>query len=302
MRFVLFALFLIVSSFAIASGKYVITPFGVRLEQCVLELPSGSTVSEGDGHLLIKRPVPNTADQFEFDKYEVPPECHEDIPMIYDKMIRRIQPTKPHPELDINGWLDYGGWYPPSGESNLQSFTVNQTVPGTPGNPSSNQVLFYFIGMQDNDSPGAVNIVQPVLTWGNGYNQWYIKSWACCPNNITTSSDPVFGLQDGDTFQGVISRESPSTWKIDSVFNGRHTTLNAQVGDYIYNWADVTLEVYEVTDCSDFAPNKAYFKDLDLMDDKGETLTPQWTFTGPTSCSGSIVQDSPTSVYIEHTP
>lgn len=27
--------------------------------------------------------------------------------------------------------------------------------------------LFYFIGFQDNDVPsGAVNIVQPVLTWG----------------------------------------------------------------------------------------------------------------------------------------
>jgi len=279
-----------------ASAKNVITPFGIRSEKCVIEVPSDTLIIEGDGVLLIQRPGALVAEEF-----AVPAECSEDIDEIHKKYVQRKRASNPTPELDINGWLDYGGWYPPAADSNLNSFTVSQVVPGTPGSPSGGQVLFYFIGMQDNDSP-AVNIIQPVLTWGNGYNQWYLKSWACCPSNITVSSPALFGLNDGDTFQGTVVRKSPSTWTIDSVFNGKHTTLNAQVGDYNYNWADVTLEVYNVNTCEDFAPGKATFNDLVLKDAQGDTLTPQWTFTGPTSCAGSIAQTSPTSVYIQHTP
>jgi hypothetical protein len=292
------ALLVIILSFAVifASAKNVITPFGIRPEQCVIEVDSETTISEGDGVLLIHRPGALVAEEF-----VVPPECANDIEDIHKKLIQRKRVPNPSPEIDINGWLDYGGWYPPQADSNLNSFTVSQVVPGTPGTPAGGQVLFYFIGMQDNDD-SAVNIIQPVLTWGNGYNQWYLKSWACCPSNITVSSKALFGLNDGDTFTGTINRKSPSTWTITSTFNGKSTTLNAQVGDYNYNWADVTLEVYNVDSCSDFAPDKAYFNQLTLKDVQGDLLTPQWTFTGPTDCGGSIVQVSSTSVYIEHTP
>jgi hypothetical protein len=275
----------------------VITPFGIRPEQCVIEVDSDATVSEGeDGVLLIQRPGSLVAEQF-----AVPPECSNDIEDIHKNFVQRKRVPNPTPELDLNGWLDYAGWYPPQAESDLNSFTVSQTVPGTPKTPAGGQVLFYFIGMQDNDSK-KVNIIQPVLTWGNGYNQWYLKSWACCPSNITVSSKALFGLKDGDTFTGTINRKSPSTWTIDSIFNGKHTTLNAQVGDYNYNWADVTLEVYNVDSCDDFAPNKANFNELTLKDAKGDKLTPKWTFTKATSCGGKIAQASDTSIYIEHTP
>jgi len=200
---------------------------------------------------------------------------------------------------DTNGWLDNFGWYPPGGEDNLKTFTSTYVVPDDPQNPADGQVLFYFIGMQDNDDPKAVNIIQPVLTWGNGYNQWYVKSWACCPSNITVSSPPVFGLKAGSSLQGVISRESASTWKIDSIFNGQHTTLNAQVGDYIYNWADVTLEVYGVKVCQDLARGKAIFNDLQMTDAQGQTLEPKWTGTGGTICGGSISSAGANSVVIQ---
>jgi hypothetical protein len=283
---------LLVSFFLFANGKYVITPFGIRPEKCVLQVPSGSTVSEGDGVLLVQKP-----DSLDIEEVAVPAECHQDIPEIHARMIQRKK--DPRPDLDINGWLDYGGWYPPQADSNLNKFTVSQTVPGNPPTPNGGQVLFYFIGMQDNDD-SAVNIIQPVLTWGNGYNQWYLESWACCPSNITVNSAPLFGLQAGSVFQGVIVRSSPSTWTIDSIFNGQHTTLNAQVGDYNYNWADVTLEVYNVVSCSDFAPGQAVFNDLALSDAQGDVLTPQWSFTGATDCSGTIQQTSANSVFIQH--
>jgi hypothetical protein len=287
--------FTLLSLFALISASKVLTSFGERPAECVLELPSGSTVTPNGNELLIKIPATESHDEF-LTSYVAPAVCSEDMDYIREKNILR----KGDPEA-TNGWLDYVGWYPPSGESNLKQFTSTYVTPNDPSNTNGNEVLFYFIGMQDNDSPNAVNIIQPVLTWGNGYNQWYVKSWACCPSNITVSSPPIFGLKAGSTLQGVISRESDSTWKIDSIFNGQHTTLNAQVGDYIYNWADITLEVYNVNGCTDLAKGKAYFNDLNLQDSQGQTLNPAWKPTGPTLCGGSIASNGANSYYIEHT-
>jgi len=298
--------FLLLSLLSVlAYTELVLTPFGHRPSECVLEVPSGSTVIPGEDDLLIIS-TPALDDQpSQIKYYKAPRHCGDDIEAIREK--RRAM-RKTGPQLassnvsETNGWLDYVGCYPPAGENNLRGFTSTYVVPENPGNANGKQVLFYFIGMQDNDNSSAVNILQPVLTWGNGYNRWYVKSWVCCPKNITVSSPPLFGLVAGSQVQGVISRESPSNWLIDSVFNGQHTTLNSQVGDYIYNWADVTLEVYYINDCTDLAKGKAYFNALVLTDAQGQALNPKWQkYSGATLCGGSIVAASANSYYIEHT-
>jgi len=278
---------------SVAFGPTVLTPFGERPSECVLELPSGSTVIPNGNELLNKIPATETTTEI-LTSYTAPAICAEDMENIRNKFRRNKAPG------ETKGWLDSVGWYPPSGENNLKSFTSTYVVPEDPVNNKGGQVLFYFIGMQDNDDPKAVNIIQPVLTWGNGYKQWYVESWACCPSNITVSSPPLFGLTAGSSMQGIISRETDSTWKIDSVFNGKHTTLNAQVGDYIYNWADITLEVYYVNTCQDFARGKASFNSLVLTDSQGENLTPNWSPTATTLCGGSISSAGPGSYVIQH--
>jgi len=295
----------------VAYTKIVLTPFGYRPQECVIEVPHGSTVIPGEGdQLVITTPSTTENAPAEVSYYTAPAHCGDDMQRIYEKRVLR-KPVDVEKDIigddDVgdpkatNGWLDYVGWYPPQGENSLKSFTATYVVPMDPQNKSGTQVLFYFIGMQDNDSPSALNILQPVLTWGNGYNEWYIKSWVCCPKNITVSSPPVFGLTGGSQFNGIISRESPSTWLVDSNFNGKHTSLNAQVGDYIYNWADVTLEVYSVNNCVDFAMGKAYFNALVLTDSQGQTLSPSWqNLSGATLCGGSIVPNGQNSYVIEH--
>jgi len=283
---------LLLAVISLSIAETVITPFGERPSECVLHLPSGSTVTPNGKELLIKIPATETTTEI-LTSYIAPDICSEDIPAIYERKVLK----KPS---ETNGWLDNVGWYPPSGENNLEAFNATYIVPQDPVNNHGSQVLFYFIGMQDNDAPNAVNIVQPVLTWGNGVNQWYVESWACCPSNITVSSPPLFGLTAGSSMTGIITRVSASTWKIDSIFNGKHTTLNAQVGDYIYNWADVTLEVYKVNTCQDFARGKMIFNNLDLVDSQGQSLNPQWQPTKPTLCGGSIQSNGAKSYYIEH--
>jgi len=282
-------------SIAVGSSM-VLTPFGERPSECVLQLPSGSTVIPNGNQLLIKIPATETTTEI-LTSYTAPAICGDDMEAIRQRQLKRA----PKAPGETNGWLDYVGWYPPTGENNLKTFTSTYVVPGDPTNNNGRQVLFYFIGMQDNDDPKAVNILQPVLTWGNGYNQWYVKSWACCPSNITVSSPELFGLTAGSSMQGSITRVSDSTWKIDSVFNGKHTTLNAQVGDYIYNWADITLEVYYVNTCQDFPKGKASFNSLVIEDAQGQNIAPNWNPTGTTLCGGSITSAGAGSYVIQHT-
>jgi len=275
----------------------VLTPFGVRSAQCVLEVESGSSIAQtADGLKITQRS--NTGQILSEQFVTVPEECHHDG-FVQNYLQNRRTTNKAFPP--INGWLDNGGWYPPSSQNNLNSYTSTYTVPGDP--PSDvGQVLFYFIGMQNNAYPGAVNILQPVLTWGNGIKGWNLASWDCCPSNITVASKSITGFGAGDLIDGTINRVNSDTWKINSVIqkSGANTTLTAQVGTYLYDWADVTLEVYGVTDCPQFAKGPMTFSKMVLKDAQGDTLAPQWGFTKTTQCTGVIQQTDSTTVTISH--
>jgi len=301
---------LLVALISVASGNetttidgqvYVITPHGLRLPQCVIEVPHNSTVSPApNGQLSIK--IGEGAAMIE--KFmDVPEECHKDVENVRQKLLSKRGLASVGKSLNLtfplNGWLDNAGWYPPSGENHLEKFSSTYVVPS--GNPRTrgSQVLFYFIGMQDNDS-NLVNIVQPVLTWGNGMQSWYVKSWICCPSNITVSSPPITGLNTNSQMNGVVERINANTWRVDSEFNGQHTTLNGQVGPMNYNWADVTLEVYSITACPDFASGSWQANNLNLVDQQGQKLNPGWTYTGATACGGNIRATGANSIAITH--
>jgi len=229
----------------------------------------------------------------------VPQSCHEDNIAERYRMSRQPQLM---PNAIINGWLDNAGWYPPAPQNHLQSFTATYSVPQNPA-ISTNNVLFYFIGMQDNEAPRTeVNILQPVLTWGNGIAGWNAASWACCPKNITYRSASLRGIRAGDTLLGDIHRVDSSTWSIDTRWNGQNVTLRAQVGNYNYNWADVTLEVYNIdtNQCGMFGNGPMKFSSLVLKDVQGETLSPKYTVTGPTACNGRLTIAGNGEIDIQH--
>jgi hypothetical protein len=274
-----------------------LTPFGLRPKACVLEVPSGARVLEETGGVRVHHPEYPGGEFF----YEAPQECHED-----NAVEKYLESRKAKGQWQLgasNGWLDYGGWYPPAGENNIDSFIGNYTVPSDPASDAG-QVLFYFIGMQDNAYP-SVNIVQPVLTWGNGVKGWNMASWDCCPSNITVESKTITGLMAGDLIGATIQRQDSITWLIDSKLwrTGQNTTLFAQPGSELYNWADVTLEVYYVATCAEFSSGQCWFTDLVLKDVQQQVLQPTWQFTKPTTCQGQIVQTPPggnNPIYIQH--
>jgi len=279
---------------ASAIEDMVITPFGPRLRQCVLEVESGSHIYETDDGLRVTREINGLLHSYEVD---VPLECHTDgfvEQLMHKRAMRRAENPVP------DGWLDNAGAYPLGKAGNISQFTGVYTVPGDPAS-NSGQVLFYFIGMQDNNF-AAVNIIQPVLTWGNGVSGWNLASWDCCPKNITVQSKTITGFAAGDEIKGTLKRQSDSTWLIDAtiVKSGANTTLTSHVGDYLYDWSDVTLEVYSVSVCAQFAKGPMKFTNLQLLGPNGETLKPTWSLTAATGCGGSITSDGANAFNITH--
>jgi len=291
--------FLFLSLVAFAAADLVSTPFGYRLRQCVLEVESGARVSSVPNGVQVTLES-NGVLQSSY-VHPVPEECHHDgfVESLIEK--RQSKPmTLPAAPLVPDGWLDYAGDYILGRGGNISSFNATYTVPGDPLTNSPQQDLYYFIGIQNNDSP-PVNIIQPVLAWGYLGPGWSVSSWCCCPTNITVKSKSITGFGAGDQIQGNMYRVNSNTWVIDSIIRktSANTTLQSQIGPYIYDWANVCLEVYSVNVCSQMAKGDAQFTNLVIRGPNGENLTPKWTLTGPTGCSGKIVMDS-TGINISH--
>jgi len=277
------------------SAKLVPTPHGMRPEECVLEVPNGAHVAEDNGRVRVT--VINDAGQPEVSFYNSPSICSADMERRPEMPRRSVQSPSFQP---INGWLDYAGWYPGKPDNNIQYMGSTYTVPNTPAS-NNQQTLYYFIGIQDNSSP-AVNILQPVLTFGPLQTGWYAESWACCPANISTHSSALTGLKSGTSMTGFVERLNADLWEINSAYNGKNTTLFSEIGGYNYNWFAATEEVYGVTQCNQFAGGPMAMAKMVLKDKQGNNLTPKWVFTKQEACGGTIteVNKSPLAVVIQH--
>jgi len=197
--------------------------------------------------------------------------------------------------LPADGWLDNAGYYPPGRVSSFDGF---YTVPGSPPTDGS-QVLFYFIGAENFQSGVGVTILQPVLTWGNGINGWSIASWNCCPSGQQHESSPVVGFGPGSRLYGAIG-EAGADWHVVSKWGSKQTVLTVAAAGRTFDWTDVTLETYRVANCNEFARGPMTFDDMTMHIAGGRAVTPSWTPTGATECSGRLVVRSPSSITIQH--
>merc|ERR1712080_120000 len=169
-----------------------------------------------------------------------------------------------------NAWLDNAGWYPPKSDGGISQFTATYINPA--GDPERGGcTLYYFIGSQNNGQ-GPVNILQPVLAYqGSG---WTYASWICCPSNISTTGNTV-RTKAGATMTGGLVRVDSSTWDVWGVNEaGQKTDLKQRVGPYEYTWADVTMEQYSYSSCSQSPKGPITFKDMKIYNKAGKQITP----------------------------
>eukprot|EP00729_Bicosta_minor_P021281 gene21281-12962_t len=190
--------------------------------------------------------------------------------------------------LPCNNWVDNAGMM--TGMSSVYS------VPETPPNGTgSGQTLFYFIGAENTDGtprggqppPSGRAILQPVLTfdpsaWCKGsktgwcYSSWY-ESW--------------FNLTSDDTFE-VVGKNSNT---------GKSTSLKCPRQGRKFNWADVTLEIYAIDSCTEFAKGPMLFDNVKLWDVNMSPIKPKWLLTSPNKpCKGKITLNTNGSLAVEH--
>ena len=66
-------------------------------------------------------------------------------------------------------------------------------------------------------------------------------------------------------------------------------------------WAVVTLEIYAIDSCSEFAEGPMLFDDVKLWDVNMSSITPKWWLTPPTKpCKGKITLNTNGSLAVEH--
>merc|ERR1712014_62207 len=116
-----------------------------------------------------------------------------------------------------------------------------------------------------------------------------------------STTGPTIGpFKEGDQMYGAMTRTNSYTWKIDTVINGKTSTLNARVGSYRYTWAVATFEDYGVSQCSQLPQKAVIFDTITLKDKDGSQVTPSWDLSGPTMCNGQTLSPSPDVVSIQH--
>ncbi|EAR99901.1 hypothetical protein TTHERM_00663800 (macronuclear) [Tetrahymena thermophila SB210] len=260
----------------IEGEQYIQTPYGLMLKECVQNVPSGTFVEElEDGSIHL------TNDQQNFAK----------------KIFKNDRCSQRNPTKNLKDWIDSSGYYLPVGFT-LKSFEGNYTVPNKP-QTNHGQVLYYFIGSQNNDGSGpGTTIVQPVLTY-NG--NWIFQSWNCCPQGQAINASPVSGINPQDSIHGSITVQNNVVNITSTNKAGNSSVLSVAQSGRNFNWIDATLEVYYISACTDFPNGYLEYTDMKVVISDGETIQPAWYDKyGISECNGSIQIINPSTIKIQH--
>lgn len=265
------------------------TPFGLRPAECVMQAPHGSVISgphDNGALLLLHSPGADPV------TVEVPESCHVYEALRLEAEAEKLAETAAIPD----GYFTTAGAFYTEYTINMREmnkFTGQFTVPPAPPTPQQPETVYYFIGLQDRSMGKLTSIHQPVLTWGDetegGIGGWHLWSWTCCPGNVTWHSEDIHGFAPGDTVYGAIEKVADATWQIDSAVQDaggswHNTSLTSQVGNYNFNYADVALEVYNVTNCDQLPHGTSSFTNLEITLSDGSSWMPtQWYVSGSSS-------------------
>jgi hypothetical protein len=150
-----------------------------------------------------------------------------------------------------SGWIAYGGWTDNTGFA-ITNFQTTWKVPPPP-TTGSGQTIFLFNGIQN-----STMIYQPVLQWGSsaagGGAYWAVASWYADGQTGQSFHSSLVRVNPGDTLVGVMALTQSSTagYSYGCQFTGiANTSLPIQNVEQL-TWANETLEVYGITQPSDY--------------------------------------------------
>jgi len=286
------------------TGKYVPTPGGYVDDSCLHYAPSGSHIIDGPNGATVVLPD-GTEKQL--------PVCHYSYPLA------KPPRSKPQPEapIDAHGWQVWASFEEPSNStftSFLGMFTVPQTPPSWP--VADDSILYYFTGLQNEnwvpappfpDAPANFDIIQPVVQYGGGSvngggEYWGVANWYVTVDSGSVWSDTI-KLEPGQEVFGNMTIVDSDTWFIGSVVNnGQNNNLTVSRSRLVSQpWAYITLEIYNIFDCSWLPENgqSVNFTSLSVYGADFSPITADWkTFEGDNPCGNAITVESPESITI----
>jgi hypothetical protein len=210
------------------TGRYVITPGGIRPKSMVHTVEPGQVVRQIDGGF--KR---------------------------FDLQTQRVLDVPPQAEAEQlpafgSGWIVYAS-YVEDATNVITSMTTTWVVPPAPAR-QDNQLIYLFNGMQDNP---VSHILQPVLQWGvspdGGGGNWEVASWFV-DSSGNAFKTPLVAVNEGDSLVGLMTMtgQSGSTFNYTCEFAGlAGTTLTVSGANQLVNPVE-TLECYGISDCADY--------------------------------------------------
>jgi hypothetical protein len=246
--------------------EYIVTPFGYMHPSCVVHVRQGEKV----GQDMLLRHSDGTTENI--------PAC--DYPRYKaNGQVAESAAPKP-PEISWDWVEDVTDFY----STNLGAQSSTWTVPPAPTSQDG-QTDYFF--------PGIGNIMQPVMGWGADYpTGWGIASWVCC--SPAAESTPI-QVNPGDQISGTITQNcswgtsSCGSWEVVTTdqTTGQSTTLSAEPLQGDQNEAvGGVLEVYSISQCSDYPPNGEIVYNSTFYDYNGN-LVSNLNWTGAASTTDS---------------
>lgn len=247
-------------------GAFRVTPAGLFHPDCVHALPAGArlgadgAVRHADGRLETLVPCPHP--RLDASGQALPPRLPDERPL-YD------------------GWIaaSHSDWRltPPA-----QRLDADMRVPAPPG-AQVGQVLYYFPGLEDGQSPNKT-ILQPVLAW-NGFNdrRWSVTNWHCCRlghiwHGSTIAAAPGQRIRTrtaGSACSGGVCQD----WTLDSrnLDSGGRTVFHTEGYGQVFDWYfGGAKEAYGVSACVHLpADGRIDFTSIRVWDTLGEQSTPR---------------------------
>lgn len=229
----------------------------------------------------------------------------------------RDQSHRSKKEDRADGWQTFTSFSLPNNAS-FSAFLGTFNVPAVPQH-TYGQTLFHFTGLQSDDwvpmhappfdnVPPSFDIIQPVLQYGSSsageVYPWGLSSWY-----VTVSRGVLFSklkkVMPGDVIFGNMTRTGPSSFFVGSLSLNTNVATNIEVTKpFLVSqpFAYCTLEVYGVKECSMLASSPIVFSQLQLWDENGVQVKPNWVVRRggevPAACNENLVVQSNGTIVI----
>jgi len=186
------------------------------------------------------------------------------------------------------------------------TFFARWNIPAAPKTYTAGKVVFYFNGLQDSSASKTIDIIQPVIQYGQsaagGAGYWGVASW------YVDSTDQAFHstlkqIPANSNIIGNMTRLNSTCWFIGATDGSVQSPLSICKRATLINQpsAYVTCEAYAAS-CANYPPagktGQITFTSVHLTD-QGGAVSPTWQRVVETGiCGNNVTVVSPSTISI----